>query len=53
MGLAGAGVQERTGAGLATDSSNLARSEAAVQQQFGISLGELEAQHGTQKANFS
>lgn len=51
MGLAGAGVQERTGAGLATDSSNLARSEAAVQQQFGISLGELEAQHGTQKAN--
>ena len=51
MGLAGAGVQERTGAGLATDSSNLARSEAAVQQQFGISLAELEAQHGTQKAN--
>ena len=51
MGLAGAGVQERTGAGLATDSSNLYRSEAAVQQQFGISLAELEAQHGTQKAN--
>ena len=51
MGLAGAGVQERTGVGLATDSSNLARSEAAVQQQFGISLAELEAQHGSQKAN--
>lgn len=51
MGLAGAGVQERTGEGLATDSSNLARSEAAVQQQFGLSLAELEAQHGSQKAN--
>ena len=44
-------MQERTGAGLATDSSNLARAEAAVQLQFGISLAELEAQHGPQKAN--
>jgi|ETNvirnome_2_300_1030623.scaffolds.fasta_scaffold00089_32 hypothetical protein len=51
MGLAGAGVQERTGAGLATDASGLARSEAAVQQQFGISVADLEAQHGTQKAS--
>lgn len=33
------------------NSSNLARSEAAVQQRYGISLGELEARHGPQKAN--